>query len=251
MQDNIFEVINPDSDFELILTAEHAEAKIPEKYQNLGLDKSILDTHIARDKGVKQITQILAKKLNCYAIMGKYSRLLIDLNRKKDENELIVTTSDKIVIPNNQNISAQEKSYRLENYYAPYYNALEEKISHLQKLGKKPIIFSIHSYTPQLKDGVYRPWHAGILYNKPTNLANFIYNELCLSDKNIGQNVPYDLRKYNTGTAIICGQDKGFDYALIEIRDDEFDNLEYGAKYWADILEKILVKYFNKKALKE
>ena len=57
--------------------------------------------------------------------------------------------------------------------------------------------------------------------------------------------MPYDLRKYNTGTAVICGEEKGFDYALIEIRDDEFDNIEQGAEEWAKILGDILNKYLS------
>ncbi len=251
MENNVFTVLNPDSEFELILTAEHANAQIPEEYNNLGLDKAKLDTHIARDKGAKRITEMLAQKLNCFAIMGNYSRLLIDLNRKENEAELIVSTSDKVVVPQNQNISEEEKKFRVKKYYQPYYQALEEKIMQLQKNGKTPIIFSVHSYTPQLQDGAYRPWHAGILYNQKTNLADFLFKELSQTDKTIGENVPYDLRKYNTGTVIICGQDKGLDYALIEIRDDEFDNLEQGAQFWTDALEKALLKYFNKKTLKE
>jgi len=42
---------------------------------------------------------------------------------------------------------------------------------------------------------------------------------------------------------IICGEEKGLDYGLIEIRDDEFDNLAAGAAEWAQILSDIMLKY--------
>ena len=66
-------------------------------------------------------------------------------------------------------------------------------------------------------------------------------------NKIIGINVPYDLKKYKTGTVITCGEEKNLDYALIEIRDDEFADLEKGAKYWADILSEKLSSYLSNK----
>ena len=113
----------------------------------------------------------------------------------------------------------------------------------MKQQGITPVIFSIHSYTPQLKGGNYRPWQAGVLYHKPAAFADYLYKNLAKSSKVIGENVPYDLRQYNTGAVIICGEEKGLDYGLIEIRDDEFDNLAAGAAEWAQILSDIMLKY--------
>lgn len=244
MDKQIFDIVNQYSEHSLILTCEHAGYEIPEEYCNLGIDVKMLDTHIARDKGCKEITEKIAENLGCFAIMGKYSRLLVDLNRRSTEDELIIKESDKVIIPKNKNVDAREYEKRLKFYYYPYYEAIEKQIDYLRANGKKPIIFSIHSYTPQLKGGNYRPWHAGILYHKPTKLSEYLYQGLVNNtDKNIGENVPYDLRKYNTGAVIICGEEKGLDYALIEIRDDEFVNLESGVSYWANQLIELLKNY--------
>ena len=247
MDTNVFEVINKDSDCELILTCEHASANIPQEYKNLGLSEADFDCHIARDKGAKEVTKLIADKLNCFAILGKYSRLLIDLNRKEHEKELIVSASDGTTVPANQDLSATEKAYRLETYYKPYYEAIENKIKQINNAGKKAVIFSVHSYTPQLKGGSYRPWHAGFLFNKQTPLTDFMIDKTQAPNKIIGVNVPYDLKKYKTGTVITCGEEKNLDYALIEIRDDEFADLEKGAKYWADILSEKLSSYLSNK----
>ena len=244
--DKVFSILNKDSDCPLILTCEHASAAIPEEYHHLGLPQAELDRHIARDKGAKEVTEILARRLGCFAVLGGYSRLLIDLNRRVGEDELIAEISDKTVIPANCDLSETERQKRIDTYYKPYYEAVEAQTKHLLSKGITPLVFSVHSYTPQLKGGTYRPWQAGILYHEPTKLAAYLYDGLAAAgDKKIGENVPYDLRRYNTGAVVVCGAEKGFDYALIEIRDDEFDNLEEGASDWGERLGRLLEKYIS------
>ena len=243
MEDKIFEEINPSSLSQLIITCEHGGGDIPTEYGKLGLSEQELNTHIARDKGARETSALLAQKLGCYAIVGKYSRLLVDLNRRENENELILECSDKVEVPENKNISAAERENRLQKYYRPYYKAISDKIAQIKANGKMPILFSVHSFTPQLKGGDYRPWNAGILWHQPTKLGRFVFDELAKTEgKNVGINVPYDLTKCNTGAVIICGEEKGLDYGLIEIRDDEYDNLSQGAEWWSDKLAEILKK---------
>ena len=103
-QNKVFDVINPDSARPLILTCEHASAAIPSGYDNLGLSPMWLDTHIARDKGCRELTETLAQKLGCTAFLAGYSRLFVDYNRRETEASLIVDESDKVIIPGNQNL---------------------------------------------------------------------------------------------------------------------------------------------------
>ncbi len=243
MEEMMFEFIAPTQKTCFILTCEHASNVIPEAYKNLGLSPNELDRHIARDKGAAEICRILAEKLGCAAFLGKYSRLLIDLNRRVNEDELIVEESDKTLVPGNVHLDEKEKQNRIETYYKPYYGAIDAYIATLRAQGIEPVLFSIHSYTPQLRGGSYRPWHAGVLYHQPTKFAEHLYKSLSGLGKTIGENVPYDLRKYNTGTVVVCGEEKGLDYALIEIRDDEFDDLQTGAKKWAEWLTASLESY--------
>ena len=238
---NAFEIINPHSSCPLILTCEHATAKIPENYHNLGLADELLDTHIARDKGCGDLTVALAKKLGCTAFIAGYSRLFIDYNRRENEPSLILSESDKVTVPGNVNLSPEERTFRLENFHQPYYRAIFEKIKQLKSEGVTPLIFSVHGFTPQLKGGSFRPWNAGILYVKENPFALKILAELQkLPDLKIDANVPYDLRQYNTGAAAICGEDLGLCNAVIEIRDTEFDDIAAGVEKWADILSPIL-----------
>lgn len=239
--DKPYTVINPQSTRDLILTCEHASALIPEQYQNLGLKEKDLETHIARDKGCKELTIALAEKLGCCAFLGNYSRLLIDLNRRENEEELIVSVSDKKIIPSNENISEEEKQYRLKTYYRPYYQAVLDKISSLKRQGIQPRLFSVHGFTPQLKGGTFRPWNAGILYLEPTPLSQKLLKGLGIyPGLKVDSNVPYDLRKYNTGASVICGAEQGLDNALIEIRDTEFNDIQSGTEKWCAALSGIL-----------
>lgn len=243
MEDNVFEFISPTKNSRFILTCEHASAAIPREYQNLGLSEKELNRHIARDKGAAEVCRLIAEKLGCAAFLGKYSRLLVDLNRKTDEEELILQESDKTPIPYNLNITDEERKKRIEAFYTPYYAAINGCIDAQLKRGEKPVIFSIHSYTPQLRGGSYRSWQAGVLYHKPVRFAEYLYHNLQKSSKQVGENVPYDLRRYNTGAVILCGEERGLDYALIEIRDDEFQNLEKGAEEWGNMLVDLMLKY--------
>lgn len=238
---DVYEIINKESDCPLILTCEHASNKIPEKYNNLGLSDKLLDTHIARDKGCKELTTILAKKIGCTAFLAGYSRLFIDYNRRENEKSLILDESDKIIISGNVNLSKEERDYRIENFHRPYYKAIFAKIENMQKKGIKPCIFSIHSFTPQLKGGIYRPWNAGILYVKENPFAmNLLAGLKMHKDLLVDANVPYDMRQYNTGAAAICGEDIGLENAVIEIRDTEFVDIKKGTAKWAEILFDVL-----------
>lgn len=242
MSDKAYNVVNTDSQKPLILTCEHASALIPDSYQNLGLDADCLNTHIARDKGCRELTLSLAEQLGVTAFIGGYSRLLIDLNRQENEKELIVQSSDGIDIPANKNLSDEEKEKRLKSYYYPYHRAIDDKIETLIKQGIKPRIFSVHAFTPQLRGGSYRPWNAGILFNKENPYAANVYAKIKdIAGLNIETNVPYDLRLYKTGSSFVHGEEKGLDNCLIEIRDDEFDNLDAGVKKWTSILAEVII----------
>lgn len=242
-EDSVFNVLNEKSKNPLVLTCEHASALIPAGYNNLGLPAAMLDTHIARDKGCGALTELLAQKLGCTAFLAGFSRLFIDYNRRENEESLILAESDKIIIPGNANITAKEREYRINHYHRPYYNAINAKIKELQAQQITPQIFSIHGFTPQLRGGAFRPWHAGILYVKENPLADKLLSGLKqYQNLKTDANVPYDMRQYNTGAAAICGEDIGLENAVIEIRDTEFDNIAAGAEKWAEILAGILAK---------
>ncbi len=224
---------------EIILTCEHATNFIDPELNNLGLSKEQLNTHIAYDKGCKEITQKLAKKLSCQYVLGTCSRLVCDLNRRLNEASLILEESDGIKISGNVGLSDRQKNQRLEKHYFPYHQKIAQAIASCKK---DPFILSIHSFTPQLMtDSHKRPWHAGLLYFNECNIIKGMLRKLEATGMCIGKNQPYDIRSYNTGTIAIHGQDKGIKNCIIEIRDDEFIDFDAGVDKWVGLIEEILL----------
>ena len=76
-----YEFINETSLSDVVLVCEHASNFIPSEYCRLGLGEDDIQRHIGWDIGAAEVTRGLAQKLGAAALLGNYSRLLIDLNR--------------------------------------------------------------------------------------------------------------------------------------------------------------------------
>ncbi len=133
---------------------------------HLVLQKSEFDRHIAYDIGVENLTRRLASRLNAPAVLGGFSRLLIDPNRGEDDPTLIMQLSDGAVISGNYPMSAGEREERLQRFYRPYHDAVARASEHVAAESRAaPFIVSIHSFTPRWKHKA-RPWQIGLLWDK-------------------------------------------------------------------------------------
>jgi predicted N-formylglutamate amidohydrolase len=72
------------SDSPVLFVCDHASNKLPVEYGGLGLSPELFETHIASDIGAADVTRTLAGEFGATAIMARWSRLLIDLNRGPD-----------------------------------------------------------------------------------------------------------------------------------------------------------------------
>ena len=97
-----YELINPQGQFPLILTCEHASYSLPVEYQGLGVEEPDVRRHIGWDIGARAVVTQLAQVLDAPAVCSGYSRLLIDCNRALSDHDLIVEQSDHTVIPGNK-----------------------------------------------------------------------------------------------------------------------------------------------------
>src|SRR5262245_55808805 len=101
----------------LVLLCDHAGNAIPPGYGTLGLPPDQFKRHIAYDIGAAALVRALAAALDVPAVMTRYSRLLIDPNRGRDDPTLIMRLSDGAVIPGNRKLDAGERQKRLHLYY--------------------------------------------------------------------------------------------------------------------------------------
>ncbi len=241
-----FQVINPEGSTPLLLVCDHASNRIPAHLDNLGLDETTLNDHIAWDPGAADVVRIIAARLNCRAVVSNYSRLLIDVNRDPlEETELsIPKVSDGRCIPGNLVLSDTEVNARIDALFTPYHAEIQRQQKSLMRDGRPPALFSVHTFTAAMqRDGLLRPWHAGMLWNQDPRMAHPLMAWLRQHDHlTIGDNQPYSAREF-AYTIDRHGHDRGIANCAIEIRQDLL--IDQAEAFWwgsmlADGLERVL-----------
>jgi predicted N-formylglutamate amidohydrolase len=217
MTENAFEAIAGTANSPLLFLCDHASNRLPQG--GLGLDPHLLATHIAHDIGAAALTRALAKAYGAPALLGGWSRLLIDLNRGADDPTLVMKLSDGSIIPGNvsgnRDSDAAEVARRIAAYHAPYHVAIGAE---LDRMGPAATIVSLHSFTPSWK-GRPRPWDVGILYDRDTRLSAPLMVRLAEAGFCVGDNEPYT-GALEGDTLYQHGTLRGLPHVLIEIRQD-------------------------------
>jgi predicted N-formylglutamate amidohydrolase len=202
----------------LIFLCDHASNALPERYGTLGLEQGDFATHIARDIGAAEVTRALATACGAPAILARWSRLLIDLNRGADDPTLVMKLSDGRIIPGNRHADGDEIAHRLAQFHAPYHAAIESEIAKMRGANVHPTILSMHSFTPVWK-GFQRPWEIGVLWDRDDRLAKPLIAALTRAGFAVGDNEPYDGELEND-CLYVHGTMHGLPHVLIEIRQD-------------------------------
>src|SRR5215470_15314405 len=147
-----------------IVTCEHASNRVPARYGALGLTRRRLQEHIAWDPGAAIIARLLAEHLGCPLHLGRWCRLLVDLNRSRGHEKLIAATSFGVAVPANASLQADEVERRMRLYYDPYRTAATRDIERAIARGGACLHWSMHSFTPAV-NGVRRDCDVGLLYD--------------------------------------------------------------------------------------
>lgn len=217
----------------LILLCDHAANAVPPGYGTLGLAPALLATHIAYDIGAAEMVRHLAVLFGAPAVLGAWTRLLIDLNRGEDDPTLVMKLSDGAIIPGNREAGPDEIARRIRDFHAPYHAAIAAEIARLPA----PVLVSLHSFTPAWK-GRPRPWQIGILWDRDDRLARPLMTRLSEAGFVVGDNEPYSGALEND-TLNRHGTQHGLPHVLIEIRQDLIATPE-AARAMAGRLEPIL-----------
>ena len=223
----------------LIFLCDHASNALPNGYGTLGLEASLLSAHIAYDIGAAQVTRTLAGLFGAPAVLARWSRLLIDLNRGEDDPTLVMKLSDGSVIPGNRDATPAEVAQRVAAYHAPYHRAVEDEIARARAAGQLPALVSIHSFTPVWK-GKKRPWDAGVLWDRDGRLARPLMERLAAAGLRVGDNEPYSGELEND-CLYRHGTMNGLPHVLIEIRQDLIGD-DRAARDFAERLHPILAE---------
>ena len=227
----------------VLVLCDHAANLIPPAYGTLGLTPEDLARHIAYDIGAAAVAEHLARALQAPALLTRYSRLLIDPNRGRDDPTLVMQLSDGRIVPGNAAVDEAEIEVRIARFYAPYHEAVAAAIDLGVAAGKPPVLLVIHSFTQAWKS-VPRPWHVAVLWDKDPRLACALLRELAaIPGIIVGDNVPYS-GQLKGDTLYQHGTLRGLAHALIEVRQDLILGPE-GQKEWGELLAGVVRKVLS------
>lgn len=215
MNDAPFEILGTPRAGGFLIIGDHASNKLPAEI-DLGIGSDLLAEHIAWDIGVRTVSQLLVQKQAFAAFLGKYSRLLVDLNREEDEEASIPRDSDGRYIPGNA-LTVESIETRLARFHRPYHERLQQLL-----LEHRPaLILSLHSFTPSLTSNPdeKRPWEVGVLYNQQENASKMAIPFLEDAGFLVGDQLPYSGKLLNA-TMNRHAEANNIPYIGIEMRQD-------------------------------
>lgn len=227
-----------------VLACDHAGRLIPRKLGDLGVSASELTRHIAWDIGVAGVARALSARLDAFAILQTYSRLVIDVNRPPGTPDSIVTLSEHTQIPGNVGLAPDAVAQREREIFQPYQQRIGAELERRLALGTPLVLVALHSFTPRFKN-VDRAWHAGVLYGRDRRMAREMLNALRADGGLVvGDNEPYSVSDETDYTVVVHGERRGIAHVELEIRQDLIAD-EAGQHAWAERLAHALAHSFS------
>ena len=213
---------------------------MPSQLGTLGLSPAELHSHIGWDIGALAVARELAHTLPGELIYQQYSRLVVDCNRPLGVPDLIPEVSVGVVVPGNVRLSDAQREQRMREIWRPFSAIIEQTLDDREQRSVPTVLVCIHSFTPTL-NGVDRPWHMGLLFNRDDELATLLANHLRVEapDTVIGMNKPYVVADNEDNTIPRFGEARGIPHVLIEIRNDGICTTE-GQSGWGHVLTRSL-----------
>jgi predicted N-formylglutamate amidohydrolase len=204
----------------VLLVCEHASNAMPAPWGDLGLTADQAHAHIAWDIGALGLARGLAALLDATLIHAPVSRLIYDCNRAPDLPSAMPARSEIYDIAGNAAISAAERLARTRAVYLPWAAGLHGLIAARIAQHRRPIVLTIHSFTP-LYHGVQRSVEFGIIHDADPRLAHAIHTSAAAqTDLNTQLNAPYSAADDVTHTLRLHATPYGLQNAMLEIRND-------------------------------
>ena len=214
LDDTIVDMRDATARSPMVIVCEHASPHIPGEFNNLGLARDALLSHVVWDPGAMALAERMADQLEATLIAAKTSRLIYDCNRPPDAPDAMPARSEVVDVPGNANLTEADKARRISTYYEPFRLAL----SHVMEGIDDPILITVHSFTP-VYGGMLRDVEIGVLHDSDARLADAL---LATADPDfvVCRNAPYgpeDGVMHTLKTHAIPG---GFLNVMLEVRND-------------------------------
>ncbi len=207
-------VIGKEADSPFVVVCEHAGLLLPEALGDLGLSDAQLHSHIAWDPGAAMVAELLADNLDATLVKQRYSRLVYDCNRPPSSGDAMRVLSESTEIPGNHDLSKEEKLWRTEHIYNAFHQVVSEQLDRRPK----PVMITIHSFTPEY-NGVLRTVDVGMLHDADSRLADALLAHAAFDQGVlVRRNEPYGPEDGVTHTLIKHGQSRGILNVMVEIK---------------------------------
>jgi predicted N-formylglutamate amidohydrolase len=148
----------------VVVTCEHASNAIPARYKHLGLDRAALESHLAYDLGARDVARFYAQALGAEIHEGRWSRLIVDLNRSAGHRGLVAERSFGVEIPGNRSLDDGEVTRRVRAFYEPYRRAVVQALARVVEQRGACVHLSVHSFAPEVA-GKARDADVGLLFD--------------------------------------------------------------------------------------
>lgn len=206
-----------------VIVCDHAGNAVPERLRGLGLTDDLISAHIGWDINAWPMAAKLADRLGAPAVGQAYSRLVIDCNRRRDVADSMAESSDGVPVPGNMNLPQRERDRRAAEIMEPYQSLIGARIEVARKFAR-PCIVSVHTCSPRLRDGAWRPWQIGVISGPDARMKQLVLRDLRVvaSALEIGDNRPYQVNMGGDYTLPCHAEVKGLPYVEFEIRNDCF-----------------------------
>jgi predicted N-formylglutamate amidohydrolase len=234
--------LNPDSRSPFFLICDHAGNAVPAALADLGLPPAELGRHIGIDIGALGVATGLAERLGAPLVHTRYSRLVVDCNRKPEAASSMSSVADGTEVPGNQNLTEADRATRIEEILLPYHARIAERLDARAAAGLPTLLVSVHSFTPRLRARpADRPWHIGLCWAEADGFSRHVLGLLAELEPDLvlGHNQPYDVEMVNDYSIPVHGEGRGLPYIEIEIRQDQIGTPD-GQALWSERLVPVL-----------
>ncbi len=229
---------------QFLIVCDHASNHMPAEFGGLGLEAADLARHIAWDPGALAVSRRMSKNLHAPLVRSNASRLLIDCNRPLDAPDLIAGFSESTVIPGNADLSQIKRQERIDRFYTPFHDAIEDTLKPRLFRGQRPGLIAVHSFNPVYR-GVQRPWEIGIIHDEDSAWALGMVERIrAQTNFTVGVNEPYSPKDRVYFTLERHARSRGLPAVMIEVRNDEIANEKQQA-YWGDLLSGVAEAAFR------
>ena len=203
----------------LVVVCEHASNLIPPAWGDLGLSAAQRQSHVAWDPGALGLARGLAQRLQAVLVHATVSRLVYDLNRAPDRPGAMPVRSEVHDIPGNAALPAPERLRRTQSVYLPFHTALHALIAGRIALGLRPVLLTVHSFTP-VYFGKPRAVQFGVIHDADPQLAHAIAGAAGRTGLSTDLNAPYSAADDVTHTLRLHATPYGLPNAMLEVRND-------------------------------